>query len=286
MRELIRSRSLTFKDTAHREVAILKEENAMEIVASQGCSLHEVYTEALTLGICPFRYVRNRESITVGDQLTLARSRVAIVGAGGLGGTLILLLARIGIGTLVVVDRDAFDETNLNRQALSSLEALGRSKAEEAAKVIASVNPAVQVKAFPLQIAPHNAGEILKGCDVVADALDNVQDRFVLEGSAKDLGIPLVHGAIAGFEGQLMTIFPEDTGLAFLYGDGKDMTDRSRSPEAILGVPTLTPALVATLQAMEVIKVLLHKGRPFRNCMVHVDLEAGTMNSFSFHKAD
>jgi molybdopterin/thiamine biosynthesis adenylyltransferase len=204
-----------------------------------------------------------------------------VVGAGGLGGHVILLLARLGIGRLKVVDSDVFDESNLNRQALSSHAALGDPKAEEAVKVVGSINPGVLVSSYEMRLTVSNAPEILKDADVVVDALDNVSDRFVLEEAAHDLGIPMVHGALAGFEGQLMTIFPGDAGLSYLYGNKGAGRDKTRSPEAVLGVPTPTPCLVATLQAMEVVKIILNRGRIFRNSMVHVDLETGQMNVFT-----
>jgi len=247
-------------------------------------TLHNIYIEALTLGICPYRYLRNREAISLQEQLRLAKSRVAVIGAGGLGGHVILLLARMGIGTLVVVDYDVFDETNLNRQALSSMETLGKPKPETAAATVSSINPGTKVIACQVKLDSSNAPAILTGSNVVVDALDNVQDRFLLERTTKKLGIPLVHGALAGFEGQVMTIFPDDPGLKHLYRNERAGGDKSKRPESILGVPTLTPSLIATLEAMEVLKIILKREKIFRNTMVHVDLETGQINRFTFEK--
>ena len=282
MHRLIRERSKTIHDPAGREVKTLEEASAMEIAGRFGCTLRAVYEAALEGGICPCRYLRNRETISGEEQLRLVTSRVAVVGSGGLGGQVLLLLARMGIGYLVVVDHDRFDETNLNRQALSSVRDLGRPKCEVAARVLQNVNPGVDVVAHADQMDAANAGELLAGADVIVDALDNVPDRFVIQDAAASLKIPLVHGALAGFEGQVMTIFPGDAGLTLLYGEPNDERPREKSPEALLGVPAVTPSLVATLQVMEVVKVLLDRGRPFRNTMVHVDLETGEMNRFSF----
>ncbi|MBW1852454.1 MAG: HesA/MoeB/ThiF family protein [Deltaproteobacteria bacterium] len=202
------------------------------------------------------------------------------MGAGGLGGQVILLLARLGIGSLVVIDFDVFDDTNLNRQALCSETALNKSKAEQAVAVVGSINRGVEVAAHQVKLDPSNAFEILTGSDVVVDALDNLSDRFILEKATKSLGIPLVHGALAGFEGQLMTIFPDDPGLKQLYGNERAKENKSMSPEAVLGVPGITPSLIATLQAMEVFKIILKRGKVFRNVMMHVDLENGELNEF------
>jgi molybdopterin/thiamine biosynthesis adenylyltransferase len=175
-----------------------------------------------------------------------------------------------------------FDETNLNRQALCNRESLGRSKAEAASRVVKSINPAVDVVSHDVTADSSNLTAIITGSDVVVDALDNVRDRFSLEAVAKQLGLPLIHGALAGFEGQLMTIFPEDPGLRLIYGDGEVKGGEFKSPEAILGVPGPTPSMVATLQVMEVLKVLLKRGRLFRNAMVHIDLESGRFEEFTF----
>jgi molybdopterin/thiamine biosynthesis adenylyltransferase len=286
VRDLLHNKSRKIKDPAGREVEILDDHQASKITEEGGCSMRQVYITALSMGICPHRYMRNREIISLEEQLKLARSQVAVVGAGGLGGVLILLLARIGIGRLLVVDQDVFDESNLNRQALCTQDALGKSKSEQAVLVTGSVNAAVEVVPYQVKLGRSNASKILAGSDVIVDALDNVPDRFILEEASKQLGIPLVHGALAGFEGQLMAIFPDDPGLINLYGNEGTGIDKSKSPESVLGVPTLTPSLIATLQAMEVLKIILKRGRPIRNAMLHVDMETSQINVFSFEAQD
>ncbi|MCK7507112.1 MAG: ThiF family adenylyltransferase [Desulfobacterales bacterium] len=94
--------------------------------------------------------------------------------------------------------------------------------------------------------------------------------------------MPFVHGAVAGFEGQVTTIFPEDKGLTFLYGENGCQVNDKYSPEAILGVPVLAPALIASMQAMEVVKILLNRSGVFRNTLVHMDLENGQLNKYEF----
>jgi molybdopterin/thiamine biosynthesis adenylyltransferase len=282
MEELIRERSKGIKDMAGRDVRVLYEDDALRVGQEAGLSIHRVYLESLKNGIYPYRYVRNRQIISPEEQLRLAESRVAVIGAGGLGGQVILLLGRVGIGALVVVDRDVFDETNLNRQVLSSKHSLGKPKAQSAVKALEEVNPAVNVTGYQLRLDESNARQILAGSHVVVDALDSVADRLLLEKTAKDLKIPMVHGALAGFQGQVMTIFPEDEGLTRIYGAGATAVDVRDRPEAVLGVPGLTASFIANLQAMEVLKILLHRGRIFRNMMLFVDLEEGEMSQFTF----
>jgi molybdopterin-synthase adenylyltransferase len=282
IRATIQNRSRSVTDPAGRGVKIIEEHHALEIGRVHGIALPKVYTEALRLGICPYRYLRNRESLSIEEQLRLAESRVAVVGAGGLGGWVISLLGRTGVGHLVVVDSDVFDETNLNRQAFAHAENLGKPKAEEARYQMKRINPGIEVIAHQTRLDEANGKTLLAGCQVIVDALDNVESRLVLERAAQALAVPLVHGALAGFEGQVMTLLPGDEGLRRIYEKGKSRSEDPGRPEAVLGVPGITPALIASFEAMEVIKILLNRGSLFRNTMVYMDIERGEINRFTF----
>jgi molybdopterin/thiamine biosynthesis adenylyltransferase len=281
MQERIRERSRKITDPAGRETDILEDNAACEIAWQLGLGLGEIYHEALRLGVYPYRYIRNVDILSALEQLRLAKSRVAVVGAGGLGGQVILLLARVGVGTLVVVDCDLFDETNLNRQALCIEETLGEPKARVAAEAVAAINPGVRVIPHQVRLNADVIDGILAGCDVVVDGLDNAPDRLLLQDAAGRLGVPMVHGALAGFEGRVMTVFPGDAGVKQLYGEAASGTDPDR-PEAVLGVPAVTAALIGTFQAMEVLKILLKRGGLFRNVMAYADLENGRLDLFRF----
>lgn len=281
----VQFKSQSVDHPAGQKIRVLKVHDALKIAETCACSVRRVYETALALGICPYRYIRNLEAISLTGQHDLVCSRVAVVGAGGLGGQVILLLARLGVGHLVIVDHDIFDETNLNRQALCSGDTLGKAKAHEAVKVVGRINSGVDMTTHQVRLEESNADDLLADSDVVVDALDNIKTRFILEKAAKRLGIALVHGAVAGFEGRVMTIFPEDHGMELLYGHDGSMDNSKVTPEAVLGVPALTPALIATFQTMEVLKVLLKPETVSRNTMMHVDLERGEMNKFSFENS-
>jgi molybdopterin-synthase adenylyltransferase len=281
IQERIRERSRRITDPAGREVDILEDDASCEIAWQLGLGLGEIYRESLVLGVCPCRYIRNMDILSVPEQLRLAESRVAIVGAGGLGGQVVVLLARIGVGTLVVADDDLFDETNLNRQALCIEKTMGEPKARAAMEAVAEINPGVRVIPRQVRLNAEVIDEALAGCDVVVDGLDNAPDRLLLQDAAGRLGIPMVHGALAGFEGRVMTIFPGDTGVKQLYGETSSGADPDR-PEAVMGVPAVTAALIGTFQAMEVLKILLKRGSLFRNAMAYVDLENGRLETFRF----
>ena len=228
---------------------------------------------ALQNNIIPERYQRNLGVISHLEQVQLLQSKVAIIGAGGLGGTILELLTRMGIGKLIIADKDIMVDSNLNRQILSNENNLGQSKAEAAVKRVKEINSSIEIIGHSVFINPDNVKKIIEEAEVVIDALDNLPSRFVLQKACRDLKIPLVHGAIAGFNGQLTTIFPEDKGLELIYGSDKDLPEHGSEVE--LGAPTVTPALIASLEAQEVIKILLKRGKLFRNKLLYLDIEEG-----------
>jgi molybdopterin/thiamine biosynthesis adenylyltransferase len=253
--------------TSRAEGDLLPWEAQREAARRFGKTLGEVELAALGWGLLPGRYRRNRETVSVTDQLRLFLSRVAVVGCGGLGGYLIEQLARLGVGTLVVVDPDVFEEHNLNRQLLSSPDHLGARKVDVARERVASVNPAVHVIAHPVAFSGANGRELLGGCATVLDGLDNVLVRRELSATCRELGIPLVHGAIAGWYGQVAVQEPD--------GDLSPLLRPSASGkgvEAKLGNPSFTPAVVASLQVAEVAKVLLCRGTPLTGRALFVNL--------------
>ncbi|MEW6553825.1 MAG: HesA/MoeB/ThiF family protein [Actinomycetota bacterium] len=211
----------------------------------------EVEVAALEGGIVPVRYARNIGTVAMEGQIRLLRSCMGICGLGGLGGFIVEMLARVGVGKLILVDGDVFGEDNLNRQLLCTESTLGRAKAVVAAERVLEINPSLEVTAHHRFVGPADVTEVFGGADLVIDALDNVTSRLALEEGCAQLAIPLVHGAIAGNSGQVMTIFPGDPGLRALYSDSGD-----RGVEALEGNPPTTPALIASLQAQEAVKVV------------------------------
>jgi len=235
----------------------------------------EIEISALQNNIIPERYQRNLGVISPSEQAKLLQSKVVIIGAGGLGGTVLELLTRMGIGKLIIADKDLIVDSNLNRQILSTETNLGRNKAEVAVRRVKEINSSIEITGHSFFINSDNVKKIIEGAEVVIDALDNLPSRFVLQKACRDFKIPLVHGAIAGFNGQLTTIFPEDKGLELIYGSNKDLPEHGS--EAELGAPTVTPALIASLEAQEVVKILLKRGKLFRNRLLYLDIEEGTM---------
>jgi len=235
----------------------------------------KIEISALQNNIIPERYQRNLGAISPSEQAKLLQSKVVTIGAGGLGGTVLELLSRMGIGELIIADKDVIEDSNLNRQILSKEINLGQSKAEVAIRRVKEINSSIEITGYSVFIDSDNVKKIIEGAEAVVDALDNLPSRFVLQKACRDLKIPLVHGAVAGFNGQLTTIFPEDKGLELIYGFDKDLPEHGS--EVILGAPTVTPALIASLEAQEVIKILLKRGKLFRNKLLYLDIENGTI---------
>jgi len=226
-------------------------EDTQRLAAEMGLRPLEVELAALQGAIVPARYLRNIGTIGIEGQLRLLRSCMGICGLGGLGGYIAESLARYGVGRLILVDGDVFEEDNLNRQLLCTESGLGRAKVQVAAERVAEVNSSLEVNAHHRFVGPADIPEVFGGADLVIDALDNISSRLALERGCAQLGIPLVHGAIAGNSGQVMTIFPGDPGLQTIYSGIED-----RGVEMLEGNPPTTPALVASLQAQEAVKIV------------------------------
>lgn len=211
------------------------------------------------------RYDRNMLCLSEEENNSLRHKTVAVVGCGGLGGYIIEMLGRLGVGKIIAVDGDVFEETNLNRQILSNVENMGKPKALEAWERMKLVNPDVELLPVYNRVNEDNAKTILQKAQVVVDALDNVNGRMVLQKTCEELNIPLVHGAIAGWYAQITTILPGDKSLDKIYSDVKEV----KNP---LGNPSFTPALTASIEVAEVLKLLIGRGELLRNKMLFINL--------------
>ncbi len=262
------------------EGQLLPWKRQIEATERFGVTLAQVEEVALERSILPARYQRNRNAISVSDQLTLFRSCVAVIGCGGLGGYIVEELARLGVGRIVVVDPDVFEEHNLNRQLFSTPANLGSAKVEAAAKRINDINPAVTLVPVQAAFSPENGAELLAGCNVAVDALDSIQVRLELAEVSTAVNIPLVHGAIAGWFGHVATQFPGDDTLQTIYHSWK----AGKGVEQSLGNPSFTPALVASLEVAEVCKLLLGQGTPLQGRQLMIDLFSMEMHVINLIK--
>jgi len=238
-----------------------------------GLSRRAVEVAALEARILPERYRRNHGTIGWEGQIKLLRSTVGIVGAGGLGGWVAEGLARMGVGHLIIVDGDTYEENNLNRQAGCLEATIGQPKAAVVGRRVTKVNAATEVTIHSVWLEPGNGHGLLTGSQVVVDALDSLPVRFTLQQIARDLRVPMVHGAIAGYTGQVTIIYPDDPGLASIYGPGPYP---QHGIETLLGNPTATPMMTAAWQIQQVVKYLTGNEQGLlRNRLLLMDAQAG-----------
>ena len=194
------------------------------------------------------RYERNVPALSEEECNILLGKRVLVVGCGGLGGHLIDMLARIGVGMLRVVDGDVFEPSNLNRQLLSEVPLLGVSKAKAAAAKISRVNPEISVEAVDSFLTEKNVRRLLLFCDVVLDGLDNIESRRILAKECERAGIPYIYGAVNGWVAQAAISMPGDHLVEKLYPEGSILKNKS--------VLSFTPALCASMQVSLCVKLL------------------------------
>lgn len=199
------------------------------------------------------QYERNFPAISAEEQEMLRRKHVLILGCGGLGGYLIELLARLGVGRLTVVDGDGFEPSNLNRQLYSAPTVLGRSKAVTAAERVRAIAPNTAVEPVQAFFTEQNSDKLVQGTDLVMDALDNLSARLLLEDTCDRCHVPYVHGAILGWNLQVTTGLPGSRVLHELYGGISQQTAGDPANKTSL---SMTPAVCAGLQVAEAVKLL------------------------------
>ena len=240
------------------------------LAAESGVGHRRVEQAALALGIIPERYARNMTSLDIADQQRLLDCTVCVVGVGGLGGHVAEILARMGVGGLRLVDNDRFEDSNLNRQRFADNESLGVHKTLTARQRIAAINPAVDAEALCATLTLENGPEVLGGADIAVDCLDSLPARLALQEACRRRKIPMVSAAVAGMSGQLTVFFPEDQGLAALYGDLDEAPERGA--ETTLGNLPFAVTLLASLECSEAVKVMLGKPSALRGRLLVFDL--------------
>ena len=213
------------------------------------------------------RYIRNKQLISEKEQEILCGKSVAVVGLGGLGGHICEQLARLGVGNLILIDSDVVEPNNLNRQMFATEKTLGTSKIKAAIARLTDVNPHVKYSSHRDYLTDDNGAELLRRADIVMDAVDNIPTRYVLEKCCEKLKLPFVHGSIGGWWGQVSVIFPGDKIIERIYPK-KDAV----GAEAKWGNPAFTPAVVASIQTAEALKLLLGKPGILRGKLLRIDL--------------
>jgi molybdopterin/thiamine biosynthesis adenylyltransferase len=212
---------------------------------------------------------RQMPLVSEAEQEKFKNARITVIGCGGIGGLTIEMLARMGIGELVLVDEDVFDLSNLNRQTLSAHTNIGQSKSEIAQKKVNEINPYVNVISYNEHVDESNIDKLIKDSRLVIDALDNILTRVIVSRKAREYRIPFIHGAVHGTLGQITTFLPNTTSYEEMFNLpslNRDLTDEvmeslknvTSGPPPVIGP---TPNLVSCLEAMEAYKIITGIGK-------------------------
>ena len=231
------------------------------------------------------RYSRHLLLPEVGEsgQQKLLESRVLLLGAGGLGSPAALYLAAAGVGTLGIVDMDVVDASNLQRQILHNMERVGERKVDSAKKALTALNPDVDVVTYDVRFGADNILDIIEGYDVIVDGTDNFPTRYLLNDASLMKRIPVVHGSIFRFEGQV-TVFDPYNGPCY-----RCLLPEPPPPElapscAEAGVLGVLPGIIGSIQALEAIKLLLDIGEPLRGRLLAYDALEETFRNFKVRR--
>jgi len=231
------------------------------------------------------RYGRHLLLPEVGEegQQKLLGARVLLLGAGGLGSPAALYLAAAGVGTLGIVDMDVVDASNLQRQILHNTERIGDRKVDSAKKTLTALNPDVNVVTYDVRFGADNILDIIDGYDVIVDGTDNFPTRYLLNDASLLKRIPVVHGSIFRFEGQV-TVFDPYNGPCYrclLPEPPPAELAPSCSEAGVLGV---LPGIVGSVQALEAIKLILDLGDPLRGRLLAYDALEETFRNFKVRR--
>lgn len=228
------------------------------------------------------RYSRQIMLSEIGEegQARLSAAKVLIVGVGGLGSPIALYLAGAGVGTLGLVDDDVVGLSNLQRQVLYTEEEVGDLKAVCASMRLAALNREIVINTYPTRLTAQNAHELIGQYDIVVDGCDNFATRYVIDDVCVALGKPYVYGAISGFEGQVSVFHYGDVKKSYrdLYPEEEEML---HMPPPFKGVTGVTPAVVGSVEATEVLKIICGFGEVLAGKLWTIDLRTLQSNIFS-----
>lgn len=238
-----------------------------ELRQALGVSVTEAAREALARNVVPSALLKNLHTVSPADQARLLEASVLVVGAGGLGGYVVELLARFGVGRITLADGDGFEESNLNRQLLSATGNLGRNKARVGAERVRAICPLVRIEALDFFLDASNVSMALHGMDIVVDALGGIAPRRMLHEAASAAGLPVVSAAVAGWTVLVGSELPGQVGISSLWSDPE-----KEDAEHVLGSLAPAACLAASLQVSETIHFLMGGQLHLAGRMLHADL--------------
>ncbi|MCY6957528.1 HesA/MoeB/ThiF family protein [Clostridium brassicae] len=232
------------------------------------------------------KYIRNMNTLTRKELELLKNYKVCVIGCGRIGGYVIDMLGKIGLGYMKVVDYDIFTKDNCNRKILYDGNSIGKYKSVEAAKRMKKINESVKVNPVVDEFNKRNAEKIIGNCNVVIDALNNINSRLILQDTCEKLNIPLVHGGIGEWYGEICTILPGDRTFNFIYNNYDDKENNNIDGVEKWKVSySCIPSLIASIQVSEVIKLCVGKGELLRKKVLFIDLLGNEYNIIKLEKS-
>jgi len=231
------------------------------------------------------RYQRHLLLPEVGEkgQMKLLGAKVLLLGAGGLGSPAALYLAAAGVGTLGIIDMDVVDASNLQRQILHNIERIGMRKVDSAKKTITDMNADITVKTYDVRLSASNVLDIIDGYDVIVDGTDNFPTRYLVNDAALLKKIPVVHGSIFRFEGQV-TVFNPYVGPCYRCMIPEPPPAELAPSCAEAGVLGVLPGIVGSIQALEAIKLILELGDPLVGRLLTYDSMDQSFRTFKVRR--
>jgi len=231
------------------------------------------------------RYQRHLLVSEVGEtgQLKLLHSKVLLLGAGGLGSPAALYLTAAGVGTIGIIDMDVVDASNLQRQILHSMDRIGERKVDSAKKTLTALNPDVDVVTYDVRLGADNVLDIIDGYDLIVDGTDNFPTRYLVNDASLLKRIPVVHGSIFRFEGQV-TVFDPYNGPCYRCLIPEPPPAELAPSCAEAGVLGVLPGIVGSIQAVEAIKMVLGIGDPLVGRLLAYDALEETFRTFKVRR--
>jgi molybdopterin-synthase adenylyltransferase len=265
----------TMADPLGDSQLVVEDAALLKWAESNGMSPRSAAIEAIRRRIVPIRYAKNLHSLSLAEQRRICEGRVLVCGCGGLGGVLINLLARAGVGALRLLDGGVFVPSHLNRQWLCDTQVLSHPKAEVAGARIRSINPLIEVEVISTFMDEHNAESFVEGMDLVIDALDDLAGHFLLGETAKRMKVPFIYAAAVGWWGQISTFLPESfLDMHSVYGHEEEQDE----PDDMMGVLGPGPAVIGGLAAFEAIRLLSGRNSAYADQLCYLDGESGRMD--------
>lgn len=221
----------------------------------------------------------SRQILLFGEegQEKLKNAKVLVAGVGGLGSPVSTYLAIAGVGKIILADFDSVDPSNLNRQFLHHQKDIGRLKIESAKEKLLSMNPDIEVETIAEMLTESNLETLVPECDVIVDALDNLETRHMLNRLVIKRRIPLIHGAVTGYDGQVTTIVPGKTPCFYCIFP-------RISKKEVFPVLGATAGIIGSIQANEVIKFLTGQGKLLEGRLLFWNGLSGNFSEISLSK--